>query len=129
MNTNHEPSNCPFCGGKAEMHEWQEVDAQRWAAQVKCTGCGAEGPIGYADNQLGCYDAVNDLHKARALAAWNKRTPVSLDDNEISEAHKNFLDEIDRKAEAGLCSMSHGGTRAFLKDIRSMISEALAVKS
>jgi DnaJ-class molecular chaperone len=68
-----EPSACPFCNGKAEMHEWEERDAVRWVAQVKCTSCGGAGPIGYANNRLGCFDAVNDLHKKRALAAWNRR--------------------------------------------------------
>lgn len=62
---------CP-CGSQAELHEWEEIDGKRWAARVKCT-CGWEGPIGYADNRLGCFDAVNDLHKQRAIAAWNAR--------------------------------------------------------
>jgi predicted RNA-binding Zn-ribbon protein involved in translation (DUF1610 family) len=64
---------CP-CGAQAELHEWEEIDAKRWAARAKCN-CGWEGPIGYANNHVGCYDAVNDLHKKRALAAWNKRAP------------------------------------------------------
>jgi hypothetical protein len=69
--------DCPFCGSPAELQEWEERDATRWAAQANCTGCRAEGPRGYANNDLGCYDAVNDLHKKRAIAAWNKRAPVN----------------------------------------------------
>jgi hypothetical protein len=64
---------CP-CGLQAELHEWEEIDATRWAARAKCN-CGWEGPIGYADNRRGCFDAVNDLHKKRAITAWNKRAP------------------------------------------------------
>jgi len=33
-----------------------------------------------------------------------------------------LLEQIDRKALAGLCQMSHGGTREFLKDIRMLIT-------
>lgn len=32
-----------------------------------------------------------------------------------------LLELIDIKAEAGLCQMTHGGTREFLKDIRALI--------
>jgi hypothetical protein len=63
----------PFCGSPAELQEWEERDATRWASLVKCTSCHAEVPKGYADNRLGCYDAVNNLHKQRAIAGWNKR--------------------------------------------------------
>jgi hypothetical protein len=66
--------DCPFCGSPAELQEWEERDATRWAAQANCTGCRAEGPRGYANNDLGCYDAVNDLHKKRATEAWNSRS-------------------------------------------------------
>lgn len=37
---------------------------------------------------------------------------------------KELLETIDRKAEAGLCQMTHAGTRAFLKDIRGLVEEA-----
>jgi hypothetical protein len=67
--------DCPFCGSPAELQEWEERDATRWAALGKCTNCHAEGPKGYANNHVGCYDAVNDLHKKRAITAWNKRAP------------------------------------------------------
>lgn len=68
-----------ICGSQAELHEWEEIDATRWAARVKCN-CGWEGPVGYADNWRGCFDAVNNLHKKRAIAAWNKRpAPVAIE--------------------------------------------------
>jgi hypothetical protein len=108
---------CP-CGLQAELHEWEERDATRWAARAKCN-CGWEGPIGYADNRLGCYDAVNDLHKQRAITAWNKRAP-----NPEPASQEALLQTIDLNAEAGLCQMTHSGTRAFLKDIRAIIKEA-----
>lgn len=112
---------CPFCDSKAELNEWEEIDAKRWAAQIKCTHCGAEGPTGYANNHVGCYDAVNDLHKERAIAGWNARgnktEPENLDQSDA------ILTVIDRIAEAGLCSMTHSGTRAFLKDIRALIEK------
>ncbi|MEZ2310809.1 Lar family restriction alleviation protein [Paraburkholderia sp. RCC_158] len=72
-----EPTPCPFCSSKAELSEWEEVDATRWAAQVKCSDCGAEGPKGYANNRRGCFDAEYGLHKDRALAAWNRRAAQS----------------------------------------------------
>lgn len=138
---------CP-CGLQAELHEWEEIDATRWAARAKCN-CGWEGPVGYADNRMGCFDAVNDLHKHRAITAWNKRaTPseevrtnvgsdnLSNQDREEMEnnlrewanspeaAREALLQTIDIKAEAGLCQMTHAGTREFLKDIRAIIKEA-----
>jgi Lar family restriction alleviation protein len=67
------PLPCPFCGAKAELSEWEEVDAKRWAARVACNHCDAKGSAGYADNWRGCFDAVNDLHKDRAISAWNRR--------------------------------------------------------
>jgi hypothetical protein len=76
------------CGAEAELHEWEERDATRWAARAKCN-CGWEGPIGYADNHRGCFDAVNDLHKKRAIAKWNNRpakTEVAPED-EIEWLH------------------------------------------
>jgi hypothetical protein len=69
--------DCPFCGSPAELQEWEERDATLWAAQVNCTSCRAEGPRGYANNDLGCYDAVNDLHKKRAIEAWNSRSAAT----------------------------------------------------
>jgi hypothetical protein len=65
--------NCPFCKGAAELTEWEDRDATRWSAQCRCTSCGAEGPTGHADNRMGCFDAVNNLHKTRAIQAWNRR--------------------------------------------------------
>jgi hypothetical protein len=42
------------------------------------------------------------------------------------ETVNELMELIDIKAEAGLCQMSHGGTREFLKDIRRI---CLAVQS
>lgn len=39
-----------------------------------------------------------------------------------------LLQTIDRKAEAGLCQMTHVGAREFLKDIRKLAAEALAAQ-
>jgi Lar family restriction alleviation protein len=64
---------CPFCGGAAELQEYEEVDATRWAALVRCTVCGVDGKRGYANNRMGCFDAVNGLHMQSAIAAWNRR--------------------------------------------------------
>jgi Lar family restriction alleviation protein len=64
---------CPFCGGAAELQEYEEVDATRWAALVRCTVCGVDGKRGYANNRMGCFDAVNGLHKQSAIAGWNRR--------------------------------------------------------
>ncbi len=137
---------CP-CGMQAELHEWEEIDAKRWAARAKCN-CGWEGPIGYADNRLGCFDAVNSLHKKRAITAWNKRSSAlemrtnvgsdnlsdqdrkAMDDslkewtNSPEAAQEALLQTINIMAEAGLCQMTHAGTREFLKDIREIIKEA-----
>jgi hypothetical protein len=38
----------------------------------------------------------------------------------------NVLDLIDRKAEAGLCQMTHAGARAFLNEIREIAKGAIA---
>ena len=43
-----------------------------------------------------------------------------------NESVNELMDVIDRKAEAGLCQMTHAGTREFLKDIRRL---CLAVQS
>ncbi|MDN7495037.1 hypothetical protein QZM89_07550 [Burkholderia gladioli] len=39
-------------------------------------------------------------------------------------ATDDLLETIDLKAEAGLCAMTHSGTRAFLKDIREIVKTA-----
>jgi hypothetical protein len=39
-------------------------------------------------------------------------------------ARDKLLRKVDIKAEAGLCQMSHGGTREFLKDIRRIVRDA-----
>lgn len=39
---------------------------------------------------------------------------------------RELLEEIDRKAEAGLCYFTLGSAREFLKDIRTAVAEALA---
>jgi hypothetical protein len=44
--------------------------------------------------------------------------------NSPEAAREELLHTIDIKAEAGLCQMTHSGTRAFLKDIRAIIKEA-----
>ena len=139
--------DCPFCGSPAELQEWEERDATRWAAQANCTGCRAEGPRGYANNDLGCYDAVNDLHKKRAIEGWNKRAPEirtnvgsdNLSDQDRKEmddalkewakspeaAREALLETIDLKAQAGLESDNNFATRGlYLKDIRKIIKEA-----
>lgn len=41
------------------------------------------------------------------------------------EATQALLEAIDRKAEAGLCAGTFGGARAFLSDIRMLISDQL----
>jgi hypothetical protein len=38
------------------------------------------------------------------------------------------LQAIDIKAQAGLCQMTHGGTREFLKDIRTIVAVARGEK-
>jgi hypothetical protein len=62
-------------------------------------------PIGYIDS------TVNAQYCA-FVGAWKA----------ASEMRQELLEEIDRKAQAGLCCMNHGGTREFLKDIRELIS-------
>jgi hypothetical protein len=64
---------CPFCGSRAEPHEYEEVDATRWVGYVRCGNCFVEGPQGYANNRRGCFDAVNGLHTKAAASAWNRR--------------------------------------------------------
>lgn len=39
-----------------------------------------------------------------------------------------LLEALDRKAEAGLCQMTHSGTREFLKDIRNILAAAPTYK-
>lgn len=45
----------------------------------------------------------------------------ALDASQVIGAVVELLEKIDLKAEAGLCQMTHGGTREFLKDIRALI--------
>jgi Lar family restriction alleviation protein len=117
--------DCPFCGSPAELSEWAEHDAMRWTAQVKCTKCGAEGPNGYADNRLGCYDAVNDLHKQSAITAWNKRAPktdsIGSEQNEVLRARKfdlaaltSLRDELIRESEKTDCYTCYREQAAYI---------------
>jgi hypothetical protein len=39
---------------------------------------------------------------------------------------REFAEKIDLKAEAGLCQMTHGGTRALHEDIRTLCKDFLA---
>ena len=93
---------CPFCGGAAELQEYEEVDATRWAALVRCTVCGVDGKRGYANNRMGCFDAVNGLHKQSAIAGWNRRAqPIGEDaangaigEREAFFIHRNVLKQL-----------------------------------
>lgn len=44
------------------------------------------------------------------------------------DAFKAMAEKIDIKAQAGLCQMTFGGAREFLKDIRILVLEAPNVK-
>lgn len=134
---------CP-CGNQAELHEWEEIDATRWAARAKCN-CGWEGPIGYADNHRGCFDAVNDLHKKRAIAAWNKRAPnaaatsdsaawgastwadlhTALDGaHELSGAPHERINELIRQRDEARAAASTSGKRANLDAALKVFEQA-----
>ena len=64
---------CPFCGNE-DVRMWEfQVDGPSWAAKVECQGCGASSDRAAADNQLGCFDAVNGVHMDKAASAWNRR--------------------------------------------------------
>jgi hypothetical protein len=125
---------CP-CGSQGELHEWEERDAKRWAAQVKCN-CGWEGPIGYANNHVGCFDAVNDLHKQRAQDAWNKRDQVNyvqekaeLYDGLRTQAEKlgfrSIADAIDTAVATKLATIHKGWTLVPEKISDEMIEAAM----
>lgn len=67
--------------------------------------------------------AIRDASIAEEANAAGRTTPKQSEDS--PEATKEaLLETIDIKAEAGLCQMTHAGTREFLKDIRAIISEA-----
>lgn len=51
----------------------------------------------------------------------NAAAPVAVPDGWCE-----LLKTIDIKAQAGLCQMSHAGTREFLKDIRTLVADALS---
>lgn len=61
-----------------------------------------------------------------AAATTGKGDPLAqrLED-QLTRLHNDSasLETIDLKAEAGLCSMTHGGARAFLQDIREIVAE------
>lgn len=41
---------------------------------------------------------------------------------------RDTLETIEIKAQAGLCQMTHVGTREFLKDIRDLVADALGTE-
>lgn len=119
-----ELNECPFCGGPAEMHEWHEVDASRWAAHIRCSNCGAEGPTRYADNHMGCFDAVNDLHKTRASEDWNRRALLSTlnggakmltDEQIIAPAEQEFREGV-----------FHNGPSRYIAFARAILAASAA---
>ena len=57
---------CPFCGGRAEAFPLHLAgDAEDW--EVACTACGVTGP-----------GDEHETSKVAAVAAWNKRSPLSV---------------------------------------------------
>lgn len=67
--------------------------------------------------------AFNPEPEAAGAQALPASTVVvsALEAAQLTGAMIELLEKIDLKAEAGLCQMTHGGTREFLKDIRALI--------
>jgi hypothetical protein len=72
--------SCPCCGGKAEISEGECANYPKRMARVECLDCGLQTRDYYANNQLGCHDAENGLHRKDAASAWNTRAALK-DDN------------------------------------------------
>lgn len=51
---------CPFCGGEAEVENWEQSNFQKYFVRCKC--CAAEGPWG--------------KNRATACNLWNIRAAV-----------------------------------------------------
>ncbi|CAN7639661.1 Lar family restriction alleviation protein [Paraburkholderia terricola] len=120
---------CPFCGGKAESQEYEEVDATRWVGYVRCGNCSVEGPRGYANNRMGCFDAVNGLHTKAAKSAWNRRAAGSGED--AANWATKLLDAIISDLEGGFVRCEHCGEQEdtatldvvpMLRDLRTLLA-------
>jgi hypothetical protein len=67
-------------------------------------------------------EIINNPAALKAREVERKNRSVRLGAPSSREIRLGLaLDEIDRKAEAGLCQFTIGGARAFLEDIRSIV--------
>jgi len=70
-----------------------------------------------------CIDRIKTETDSLYVSAVVISTETKLHDAPLydQEAVNELMDTIDIKAQAGLCQMSHAGTREFLKDIRRLV--------
>lgn len=52
---------CPFCGGEAELHEFQDVKTNLPSWEVICKGCGASS-------------SMDVMSFEKAVSLWNRRS-------------------------------------------------------
>ncbi len=66
---------------------------------------------------------------ARRIVDLYTRQPGAREMSHTEQLLRDTLEKIDIKAQAGLCQMSHSGTREFLKDVRTIVADALSQPS
>lgn len=67
-----EMKDCPFCGGKPYMTEYQEANGPDWIAKIECYDCDANLSEGVSIHRMN--EVKNhSLHLEKAVNAWNKR--------------------------------------------------------
>lgn len=83
---------CPFCGAGArkEFANGDERDGYANRMTFSCSGCGAR-VTAVGDMSKGGY-ADNSTVEARAIAAWNRRTPPASE-SALAEAVLAWWDE------------------------------------
>ena len=73
MNNAVELKPCPFCGGKADAHTWEEpmADNDEVFAGAYCTGCGAQisSPVSPFESPATVLE--------NCILAWNRRTETA----------------------------------------------------
>lgn len=73
---------CPWCGENLKAVVVSEGTTFRWR---KVEGCCADGPEARHDTLTHDQQAAEVESRARAIAAWNRRTPAVTDDTRLMD--------------------------------------------